>query len=242
MFLVFLTCFISQIICSNAINCKGCVPLDAYSFDKIVSKFKAAIIKFDVAYPYGAKHDIFAKVAETTFTIPDLLVGEVGVKDYGERENSDLAEKYSASKDFPVLKLFIAGKSEPITFTNQEFTADNIKKFIRSNSEVYVGLHGCIDEFDKFAEKFAKTDDEGKKRDILKEAEDALTNINEKLNKKAAEVYVKTMQKSLEKGNEFILKEIKRVENLAKGKVSTEKKEQMQQRINILQSFVHEEL
>ncbi|GLH05240.1 hypothetical protein R5R35_010487 [Gryllus longicercus] len=233
----------SQLIYADAINCKGCVPLDSYSFDKIISKFKAAVIKFDVAYPYGAKHDEFAKVAETTYSIPELLVGEVGVKDYGEKENSDLAERYKVNKDdFPVIKLFVAGKDEPVTFTNSDFTADNIKKFIRSNSEVYVGLQGCIDKFDALANKFVKTADTDLKKIILREAEDMWDKTSGRADQKAAEVYVKTMRKSLEKGDDFIEKEMKRVQNLAKGKVSKEKKEEILQRINILQSFKHDEL
>lgn len=41
----------------------------------------------------------------------DLLVAEVGVKDYGEKENSDLAERFKIDKEqFPVVKLFIKGE------------------------------------------------------------------------------------------------------------------------------------
>jgi endoplasmic reticulum protein 29 len=45
-----------------ATNCKGCTPLDSVSFDKLVNAFRVALVKFDVAYPYGDKHDEFAKV------------------------------------------------------------------------------------------------------------------------------------------------------------------------------------
>jgi hypothetical protein len=36
--------------------------LDNLTFDKLLSKFDASLIKFDVAYPYGDKHEEFAKV------------------------------------------------------------------------------------------------------------------------------------------------------------------------------------
>ena len=45
-----------------ATNCKGCTPLDVLSFDKIVDKFQASLVKFDVPFPYGDKQDVFAKV------------------------------------------------------------------------------------------------------------------------------------------------------------------------------------
>ncbi|PNF20912.1 hypothetical protein B7P43_G11186 [Cryptotermes secundus] len=231
------------IMSTDAINCKGCVPLDIFTFDKVISKFKAAAIKFDVAYPYGTKHDEFAKVAEAAHTVPDLLVGEVGVKDYGEKENADLAERYKVNKDdFPVVKLFVAGISEPYTFSDSEFTADNIKKFIRTKSNVHIGLPGCLEAFDKIAAKFSQVHDPEVKKALLREAEDLWDKTTGRADQKTAEVYVKTMRKALDKGDDFVPNELKRVQSLAKGKMSKEKKEEVQQRINILQSFQHEEL
>jgi Endoplasmic reticulum protein ERp29, C-terminal domain./ERp29, N-terminal domain. len=196
-----------------------------------------------VAYPYGTKHDEFAKVAEAAHTVPDLLVGEVGVKDYGEKENADLAERYKVNKDdFPVVKLFVAGVSEPYTFSDSEFTADNIKKFIRTKSNVHIGLPGCLEAFDKIAAKFSQANDPDVKKALLREAEDLWDNTTGRADQKTAEVYVKTMRKVLDKGDDFVSNELKRVQSLAKGKISKEKKEEMQQRINILHSFQHDEL
>lgn len=45
-------------------DCKGCVSLDEFSFDKVVPGFKAVLVKFDVPYPYGEKHDVYSKLAE----------------------------------------------------------------------------------------------------------------------------------------------------------------------------------
>ena len=196
-----------------------------------------------MAYPYGTKHDEFAKVAEAAHTVPDLLVGEVGVKDYGEKENADLAERYKVNKDdFPVVKLFVAGVSEPYTFSDSEFTADNIKKFIRTKSNVHIGLPGCLEAFDKIAAKFSQANDPDVKKALLREAEDLWDNTTGRADQKTAEVYVKTMRKVLDKGDDFVSNELKRVQSLAKGKISKEKKEEMQQRINILHSFQHDEL
>ena len=87
---------------SSAMNCKGCTPLDSLTFDKMVNTFRASIIKFDVAYPYGEKHDEFAKVAVDGAAIEDLFVGEVGIKDYGDKDNDDLRERFNVQKeDFP---------------------------------------------------------------------------------------------------------------------------------------------
>lgn len=48
---------------------------------------------------------------------PDILVAEVGVKDYGDKENVDVAERYKIVKeDYPVMLLFQQGKTEPIRY------------------------------------------------------------------------------------------------------------------------------
>ena len=72
----------------------------------MTSKFTASIIKFDIAYPYGDKHDVYCKLAEEAADVNDLLVAEVGVKDYGDKDNEDLAQKFNVKKeDFPVVFL-----------------------------------------------------------------------------------------------------------------------------------------
>ena len=44
----------------------------------------------------------FEKVAIDGAEVDELLVGEVGVKDYGDKDNEDLADRFGAKKDdFP---------------------------------------------------------------------------------------------------------------------------------------------
>jgi ERp29, N-terminal domain len=86
--------------------------------------------------------------------VNDLLIAEVGIKDYGDFDNQEIATKFKVKKeDFPVLKLFIQGKDEPIDYGQKDFDADAIKKFIRSSSNVYIGLPGCLENFDGIASK-----------------------------------------------------------------------------------------
>jgi len=227
----------------GATNCKGCTPLDTYTFEKVVPKFKATLVKFDVAYPYGEKHDEFGKVADATRGVQDMLMAEVNVKDYGDKDNQDLAEKYDAkSKDFPVLKLFKKGTADPATYTG-EWKMDDIVTWVKSNTGIYVGLPGCIEDFDMLANDFMKTKDKKKREEFLKKAkamvEKGLDNAKDT---EFAQIYVKLMEKVGEKGDEFVKSEIARVENIRKTKVSVEKKEGLQKRLNILQAFKHDEL
>lgn len=89
---------------------RGFVELDDLSFDKIIKKFAAVLVKFDIAYPYGEKHETYAQFAEQlTIHIDDLLVAVVGIKDYGDKENAQLAERFGVEADYPTIKLFRNG-------------------------------------------------------------------------------------------------------------------------------------
>ncbi len=56
------------------------------------------MIKFDTAYPYGDKHEEFAKVAVDGAEKAGLFVGEVGIKDYGEKDNEELGKRYRSGQ------------------------------------------------------------------------------------------------------------------------------------------------
>ena len=58
---------------------------DVLTFDKMVNAFPVSLVKFDVAYPYGDKHDEFAKISEEAAELPNMFIGEVGIKDYGDK-------------------------------------------------------------------------------------------------------------------------------------------------------------
>ncbi|XP_071572289.1 endoplasmic reticulum resident protein 29 [Temnothorax nylanderi] len=221
-------------------DCKGCVPLDSYSFDKVIPRFKAALVKFDVAFPYGGKHEQYASVAADTKDSQDLLIATVGVKDFGNKDNSDLAQRYNIKKDdFPVVLLFVQGKSTPIRFTperDSDFTGEYLKRFIRSRSRVYLGLPGCVERLDRLAEEF-KAAGEQDRQEILKKARIFEETLPEE-QREAAKIYVKTMEKILERGDVFVQTEETRVQGLLyRGKLSDQKKRTMEERRNILQSF-----
>ncbi len=52
------------------------------------------------------------------------MVGIVGIKDYGEKENADLGERFGIKTEggtFPVIKLYLNGNSEnPIEYSQSE--------------------------------------------------------------------------------------------------------------------------
>lgn len=168
----------SGILC----NVPGSISVDEFSFDKIVPRFDTVLVKFDASYPYGDKHEAFSTVAKELKTSSDILFAEVGVKDWGDLENQKLAERFGikSKQDWPALRLFVKGEDEPFNFNSDRlWSADEIKKFIREHSNIYLGLEGCIEQFDKLASEFSAVSD---KNNIIKKAEKAASLIKSEVN------------------------------------------------------------
>merc|ERR1712232_909268 len=67
----------------------------------------SVLVKFDKSYAYGEKEDEFKILCKLAYTVPNFLIGEVPVQEYGDKDNSDLAERFKLTKDdFPTFFLF----------------------------------------------------------------------------------------------------------------------------------------
>ena len=104
----------------------------------------------------------------------------------------------------------------------------------------WIGLPGCLKEYDELAEKFSKNTGIGSKdRDkIIKQTETLIETQNEgesNIGKK----YLKIMKSVQTDGSEFLNKEITRLENLldSKKKMSLAKRNDLQNNLNIFKSF-----
>ena len=75
------------------------------------------------------------------------------------------------------------------------------------------------------------------KETVLKEAEDLWDKTHGPKMAKRADIYVKLMRKVVSTGASFISKEFQRVTKLIGGKISSEKKEELEEKLNILKSF-----
>ncbi|KAG5890297.1 hypothetical protein JTB14_017611 [Gonioctena quinquepunctata] len=125
--------------------------------------------RFTAIHPYF--HDIFINLANEIVDNKNFILGQVGVKDYGEKDNEEVAKKYGVNtkEDLPAVRLFVQGEDEPFSFPkNMAWTDENLKKFIRDHTNIYLGLPGCLESFDKLAIKFSSSNEKEK---ILKDAE-----------------------------------------------------------------------
>lgn len=103
-------------------------------------------------------------------------------------------------------------------------------------SGFWIGLPGCLEEYDNLVKQFFKAKDEDRQK-IITSAEDKRINLSTDSERAAAEMYIKAMKKVVEKGDVFIDSELERLEKLRSGKLSDKKKEQIGERLNILASF-----
>merc|ERR1712045_876638 len=78
---------------------EGLLALDKLSFDKIVERFEYSLIKFDVGFPTGEKHNNFGQLAKEIARYDNLFMGEVRIKDYGDKANQELAERFNVNQE-----------------------------------------------------------------------------------------------------------------------------------------------
>lgn len=217
----------------------GCVELDEISFDKMIGKFEYSLVKFDIAFPYGPKHEIYAEFARTVGPrVGNLLVGLVGVKDYGEKENSYLAQRYKVSENnYPAIILFQDNDNmKYVTYPkDMEVTVDNLKRFVRKNSKLDIPLDGCISLCDRAAKNFLYKE-RNEQMEIMSNLFNDIMRLSDEETKQA-EVYIQVMSKVMEKGVDFVRDERQRIDKLLKEKFSEKKRKELTQKRNVLESF-----
>ncbi|XP_031549782.1 endoplasmic reticulum resident protein 29-like [Actinia tenebrosa] len=219
-------------------SAKGAVGLDSLTFDKVISKHRAVLVKFDKQYAYGEKEDIFKEFCKKASSQSELLVAEVGVAEYGDKDNDDLRERFKLKKeDFPYYMLFLQDQEQPVHFKG-EIKEDALTAFVSKHAGLWIGLQGCVEKFDKLAEKFLNSAIT-KADEVISEAETLLKETKHKKYQTAGDIYVKIMKKVKENGEDYIKNEVSRVNKLLKDKITEKKRELFTIRLDILTSFQH---
>lgn len=234
---VVLLCTLPLSTLANA--CPGCVDLDDLIFNKTIQRFPYALIKFDIAFPYGEKHEAFAAFSKAAHAVTDdLLIGTVGIKDYGENENKALGERYQVDdKKYPGIFLFRNGVDDYLQYpTHLEVTLDSLKTFVSTNTELFIGKEGCLKAYNDLAKEFVNLSEEEQKT-RLQEAQQLKEQLVKEQERVHAQFYITFMEKLMKAGYSFVEEETKRLQRLKAGKVSAAKKQELGIKLNILESF-----
>merc|ERR1719217_851554 len=190
---------------------RGILKLDNTTFDRLVDGSKNIFVRFDKEYSYGDEHDAWKNfAAQVGDSSADMLVADVGVSEYGDKDNSDIAERFSIkTEDFPQYRLWVKGSDaskDPVKFSgdkkNEEFM-----KFIQTNAGVWVGLPGQVKELDALAKEFASAKD---KAAVIKKAEKFKADEKDA---DSAKYYAKVMTKASADA-EFVTKETARLKKM----------------------------
>nr|XP_039257439.1 endoplasmic reticulum resident protein 29-like [Styela clava] len=223
----------------NGLAVAGALSLDSMTFDKVVKSFKSILIKFDNAYPHGEHQEEFRKLATFSSKTEDFIIAEVGINEYGEKENQDLANRYGIRKDnYPQYRLFKGDLDSPISHSGGT-THFEIVRFLRENG-IYVGLDGCLERLDSLAEKFMSS--LGGQKDtqeaVFNELKNVIENFHTAEEKEYGEMYISIVKNMIGKGRDFVQKNIDRMVSILEGdNVAKNKKEKLQKKVNILKCF-----
>jgi len=229
---VLLVSLVGAAVVLGASGAPGAVKLDNYTFDKVTQMLGYHfLVKFDESYAYGDKEDEFKLISTSAYAAPKLLVCEVPVQEYADKENDDIRQRFKLVKeDFPAYLLFDESHKEGLRYSG-EVKAPEIAVWLRKNG-VKMPAIGTIAELDEIAEKFLAD-----KGEAHISAAKALVEGEFKGDRKAP-MYVKIMERIRDKGESFVKSERDRVGKIMQGgKISEEKKEEMQDKLNVLGSF-----
>ena len=190
-------------------------------------------MRFDKEYSYGDEHDAWKEYAKTVGESgADLLSVDIGVSEYGDKDNSDLSDRFGiTTDDFPQYRLFLKGKGqgEPLKYTGEK-KADAFLRYAQEKAGAWIGLPGQVKELDELVKEFGSSKNKDK---VLKKAEKVAASSTEE----TAKYYVKVMTKAAADGD-FVEKENARLKRMMEdGSVKADKKAQFGRRLNVLSSF-----
>eukprot|EP01083_Nonionella_stella_P232309 819665_1 len=221
---------------------QGALSFDTITFNKIVDGSRNVLVKFDKKYAYGDNENAWKDFASTYATTSDLLLGEVGISEHGDNTNEELGTKYNINKDnYPQYRLFKSGNdiNEPIKYENENIKSDELAQFLIKNG-IYLSLNGCLKDFDELSKTFMNTNDKTQRDKIGIEGKELLNGYNGKeVEEKSGKYYMKVMAKITKEGDEYVEKEIKRLDTLLNGDtyIPDDKKPWFRKRLNILSVF-----
>lgn len=231
--------------------------MDNMTFDKVVAFPSTLLVKVDKAYAYGEKEDEFKAFCKLAYSVRSFLVGEVPVQEYGDKEGDDMRERFGLkAEDFPAFLFFKDSKEPAAKFEGfadptakrpndwdddedgpweppmrKDVTAENLSLWLRQFG-IRIPTAGTIAELDDVVRRFLKN----RLQDSDLQEAKKLAEGDYKDDKKAL-VYLRIMEKIKAKGEDYVAKELARVQKVLAGKITPDKQAELSTKAKILQVF-----
>jgi len=207
------------------------------SFDEVVlDGSKDVLVEFYAPWCGHCKHlaPVWDKLASIYKNEKNVVVANIDADKY-----RDIGSRYGVS-GFPTIKFFPKdNKADPISYDGARELPDfvtylNEKTGTTRTPEGTLGASaGRHPELDAIVSTFFGHDD---KKGLVTKAEDLVKSLTGDA-LASGKMYVKYMTTAIEKGKDWVVAEVQRLERMASGSVSPAKLDEFTRRKNILSSF-----
>jgi len=206
------------------------------NFDGIaLDKSKDVLVEFYAPWCGHCKalEPVYDKVGKTFNNEKNCVIAKVDAD-----QEKDLGSRFGIS-GFPTIKFFPKNNKEGEEYNggrNEQDFINFLNEKCGTNRVAGGGIDdsaGRVDEFDALADTFMT--DVAAREATIADLEKALESQPE--NQKSGQYYVKVMKKILDKGESYIQTEISRLEKILAGHMTSDKRDQMFKRKNVLNVF-----
>eukprot|EP00111_Clytia_hemisphaerica_P019306 TCONS_00056988-protein len=185
------------------------------NFDQhVMDPSKNVLVEFYAPWCGHCKNlaPVYEKVAETFKNEPKCIVAKVDAD-----SEKEIGSRFSVS-GFPTIKFFSKTNKDGEEYSSgrsEQNFIDFLNEKCGTNRVSGGGIDdkaGRIDAFDTAAETFMKNPDE--RESLIAQLADTAAGESDPDYKKSGEYYVKVMKKIQEKGNEYVTKELARLQRM----------------------------
>lgn len=233
---------------------KGVALLDAVTFSKVVPHNELGVMLLiwneGMKGDYGADsmvddYSSFAEMAEFKGESENVLFTQLVVNNWANKNLSIQIDPTLETYEFPRIYYFHPGSERPVPYPR--YTTSNqiaLNRFLGSATTFYLGVPGTQKNMYHLAKEFIFTETQEDMQNVLQKTIQTVERLTMEMGgtwREYGYYYIKTMQKVIENGKEHLSREIERLEDLVSDltkKISIEKRQELQERVNILHNFV----